>query len=93
MAVESNADRQGKLSVGRLSVAGATTAVVVFVLCWLGMAIPLSGPTHAYVTLFTAAEPRSVAALAEGSLWSLLFGGLVSALFALVYNRVPIRRA
>jgi hypothetical protein len=37
--------------------------------------------------LFTDAEISSGQALAEGTAWSLLFGGLVAGLFALIYNR------
>jgi hypothetical protein len=65
---------------------GAVTAAAVFVLCWLGTLIPWSSPTHAYIGLFTTAEIGSGRALAEGSAWSLLFGGLVGGLFALIYN-------
>ena len=77
-----------KPRVGVLRVAGAAglSAAIIFVLCWLGLFIPLSSPTHAYVGLFTSAEMRSVQALAEGSLWSLLFGFLSGAVFASVYN-------
>jgi hypothetical protein len=75
-----------RLGVRRLVLAGGLTAAVVYVLCWIGMFIPFSSPTHAYVGLFTAAEARSALALAEGTLWSLLFGALVGGLFALIYN-------
>lgn len=70
----------------RLAVAGALTAGVVFALCWLGTFVPYTSPTHAYIGLFTTAPIGSAAALAEGGLWSLLFGALAGALFALVYN-------
>lgn len=78
--------RSNRLGVRRLVVAAGLTAAAVFVLCWVGMFIPFSSPTHAYVGLFTAAEPRSALALAEGTLWSLLFGALVGGLFTLIYN-------
>ena len=74
------------VSVLRLLVAGGATAVVVFVLCWVGTFIPFTSPTHAYISLFTSAEIGSAKALAEGSIWSLLFGSLVAALFAMIYN-------
>jgi hypothetical protein len=70
----------------RLLFAGGVTATVVFVLCWIGTIIPLSSPTHAYIGLFTTADINSGQALAEGTLWSLLFGALVGAAFALIYN-------
>ena len=74
------------LSVARLLIAGGVTAAVVFVLCWVGTFITFSSPTHAYIGLFTNAEVSSVQALAEGALWSLLFGALVGAVFGLIYN-------
>lgn len=79
-------ERRHTLSVNRLLATGAATGAAVFVLCWIGTFIPFSNPTHAYITLFTNAEISSANALAEGTLWSLLFGGLTAALFALFYN-------
>lgn len=79
-------DRSHMLSVTRLLVAGGVTAAAVFILCWAGIFLPFSSPTHAYISLFTNADMSSGRALAEGTLWSLLFGALVGALFALVYN-------
>jgi hypothetical protein len=69
-----------------LLIAGGATAAIVFVLCWVGTFIPFSSPTHAYIGLFTNADVSSVQALAEGTCWSLLFGALVGAAFALIYN-------
>jgi hypothetical protein len=74
------------LSVTRLALAGGATAAAVFVLCWLGTLVPFSSPTHAYVTLFTNADIGSGLALAEGTSWSLLFGFIVGAMFAAIYN-------
>ena len=74
------------LSVARLAVAGGITAAVVFVLCWLGTFVPFSSPTHAYITLFTNADISSGLALAGGTCWSFLFGLIVGAVFALIYN-------
>jgi hypothetical protein len=83
-------NREGRnahvVNVTRLAIAGGVSAAAVFVLCWLGTLIPSSSPTHAYITLFTNADLRSGAALLEGACWSLLFGALVGAVFALVYN-------
>lgn len=78
--------RSNRLGVRRLVIAAGLTAAAAFVLCWLGMFIPFSSPTHAYVGLFTAAEPKSALAFAEGTFWSLLFGALVGGLFGLIYN-------
>ena len=49
-----------KVGVLRLALAGAITASLVFVLCWLGTLVPFSSPTHAYIGLFTPAEMESL---------------------------------
>lgn len=74
------------VSVARLAITGGVTAAVIFVLCWLGTFVPFSSPTHAYITLFTNAQISSGLALAQGFCWSLLFGLIVGAVFALIYN-------
>ena len=74
------------LGVARLLVTGAATGAVVFVICWVGTLLPYGSPTHAYIGLFTNAEMSSGRALIEGSIWSLLFGGLTAGLFAVIYN-------
>ena len=79
-------ERAHTLSVVRLVIAGGVTAAVVFVLCWLGVFIPFSSPTHAYISLFTNAQIGSGQALAQGTCWSFLFGALVGGAFALIYN-------
>ena len=87
LAPSTHDETQGHtLQVTRMIVTGGVTASVVFVLCWLGTFITFSSPTHAYIALFTRAEIGSLAALAEGSLWSLLFGALVAGAFATIYN-------
>lgn len=75
-----------RIGILRLALTGAITAGLVFVLCWLGTLVPFSSPTHAYIGLFTPAELSSGLALAQGTCWSFLFGGLSGALFAWVYN-------
>ena len=79
-------DKLHKISVPRLAAAGGVTAAIIFILCRHGTFIAFARPTHAYIALFTRAEVNSTAALMEGSLWSLLFGVLTGALFAVVYN-------
>ena len=64
-----------RTGVLRLALAGAITAALVLILCWLGTFIPFSSPTHAFIGLFTPAEMNSVAALCQGAAWSFLFGG------------------
>jgi hypothetical protein len=80
------AEARRRLNVPRLLITGGVTAAVVFVLCWLATFLPDSSPTHAYISLFTNADVSSGRALAEGSLWSLLFGALTTGLFGLIYN-------
>jgi len=80
------ADYRHKLSITRLFVTGAATAAAIFVLCWIGTFIPYASPTHAYIGLFTNADMSSGRALVEGTIWSLVFGGLSAALFAVIYN-------
>lgn len=84
-------ERHAALSIPRLLVTGGVTAASVFVLCWVGTFIPFSSPTHAYINLFTNAGIGSGLALAEGTLWSLLFGALVGAIFAMIYNATSPR--
>ena len=75
-----------RINIPRLAAAGGFTAAIAFVLCWLGTFVPFPSPTHAFISLFTAADVSSARALSEGALWSLLFGGLLGGLFGLVYN-------
>lgn len=75
-----------RLGVTRMLASGGLTAGAIFVLCWLGTFIPFASPTHDSIGLFTAADASSPTALAEGLCWSLLFGALVGAAFALIYN-------
>ena len=79
-------DRLHVVNAVRLGIAGGVTAALVFVLCWIGTFVPFSSPTHAYIGMFTNADFSSGQALVEGTLWSLLFGLLVGAAFALIYN-------
>ncbi len=74
------------LSVARVMVSVGFSVLLIFVLCWAGTFIPFSSPTHAFISLFTPARTGSVNALTEGAFWSLLFGALSGAVFALVYN-------
>ncbi|HET7816186.1 MAG TPA: hypothetical protein VFK58_01230 [Sphingomicrobium sp.] len=81
------------LSPVRVGVAGAATGAILFFLCWLSLFLPISSPTHAFIPLFTPAEMRSGQALGEGLAWSLIFGGVLGALFAIAYNAAaPLAR-
>lgn len=75
-----------RIGVLRAALTGAISALVVFLLCWLGTFVPFSSPTHSYLGLFTTAEIGSGAALAGGLCWSFLFGALSGAVLATVYN-------
>ena len=75
-----------RVSITRLSVATGVSAAVIFVLCWIGTFVPFSSPTHAYIGLFTNADISSGVALYEGTCWSFVFGLIVGAVFALIYN-------
>lgn len=75
-----------KLSVLRLALTGAIAAGIFFVLCWLGVLLPIGPATHMYIQLFTSAEMGSALALAQGLCWSVVFGLIMGALVALVYN-------
>jgi hypothetical protein len=91
--MEPEASHIHRIAVLRLALTGAITAALVFFLCWLGTFIPFSSPTHAYIGIFTPADPNSVGALAQGVCWSFLFGGLSGAVLAAVYNALaPLER-
>jgi hypothetical protein len=77
---------RGTISVTRLAISGGITAGLFLVFCWLGTFLPISSPTHAYISLFTNADITSGRALLEGGVWAALFGALISALFGLVHN-------
>ena len=75
-----------RLGVMRLAATLGVGAGLIFGLCWLGLFIPLSSPTHTYIGMFTTAAPNSGAALLEGTAWSVLFGGLTGTVLAVLYN-------
>ncbi len=74
------------IGILRLAATLGLSAGVVFVLCWAGTFIAGASLTHAYIGLFTLAEPHSVQALVEGTCWSLAFGALAGAVIAICYN-------
>jgi hypothetical protein len=94
MTIATHSDRlhSSHLNIAHVAVTSGLTATLVFVLCWLGTLIPLSGPTHAYIGLFAVAPVSSLLALAQGSCWSLFFGGLVGGIFAAISNALPAPR-
>ena len=74
------------IGVRRLAATLGLGAALIFFLCWLGTFVPISSPTHAYIGLFTFAQPNSGAALLEGGIWSFLFGALTGTVLAALYN-------
>lgn len=82
-----------ELSVVRMLVAGGTSALAVYVACWIAAQLPASSPTHAFISLFTSAEVTSGAALVEGGVWAMVFGAFVTSIFSLIYNlTAPLTR-
>jgi len=81
---------RGTIGVTRLAISGGVTAGVFLVFCWLGAFLPISGPTHAYISLFTNAEINSGRALLEGGIWAALFGAVISGLFGVVHNAIAV---
>jgi hypothetical protein len=75
-----------RIGVAQLAARLGVGAVLIFALCWVGIFIPASSPTQAYIGLLTSAQPNSGAALLEGSVWSFLFGALTGTVLAALYN-------
>ena len=72
----------------------AVALIILFVICAIVQALaPGLQATHAWIGLFTAAEPQSVRAWAEGLFFSALFGAVAGAVFAAAYNAALNRTA
>jgi len=77
----------------RLAVTGAGTLLILFVLCWVGAALSLPGPSHMFVALFTVAPFLSWYAVCQGSFGALVFGAAGGAILSWVYNAsAPLER-
>lgn len=74
------------IPVLRLAGAGAVTLVAIYAICWVALLLPFPSATHAYLGLFTNADPTSGVALVQGLFWSAIFGLLAGALGGLAYN-------
>lgn len=61
---------------------GAVVGGTIFITCWFLAFAPVTA-THSLISLFTTAEPTSLAALALGSCWSIIFGAWVGFLIAI----------
>ena len=75
-----------RLGLLRCVLTGAASVGVFYLLCWVGAAIAMPGPSHMFVSLFTAAPVASGAALGIGLSWAVAFGALAGALIAIIYN-------
>jgi hypothetical protein len=75
-----------KLSIVRCTLTGAAVLVIQFAICWASAAAGFAGGSHMYISIFTLEPVGSLDALAIGSCWSVVFGGLTGALIAITYN-------
>lgn len=74
------------ISIIRLSLTGALSVLTLYVACWVAL-VALNIPvTHMFLSLFTANEMTSVAALCVGGFWSFIWGGFAGAVIAVMYN-------
>jgi hypothetical protein len=86
MSVESAANHSHRIGITRATLSGAITLGMLFVLCWIGARLPLITVSHMFVQLFTTEPMTSTGALLEGTLWSVVFGGLFAFVAASTYN-------
>ena len=75
-----------RVSALRLAASGAITLSVLFALCWVATSIVPVGPSHMYISLFTAAPINSLSALVMGGLAALISGSIGGAILAWTYN-------
>ena len=75
------------LSYVRSASTGAFSTLIIFALCWVGVALgfPLT-LSHAFVGLFTLEAVGSLNALLIGGLSAFLAGGIGGAIIAHCYN-------
>ena len=83
---ETVAQHSHRIAPVRLAATGALSTAIFYILCWAGAALGIVPVTHMYLNLFSNAPMGSTAMLAEGGLWSVLFGLLAGGLIALIYN-------
>ena len=72
------------LSVIRIGTITGLSAGVLYIFCWLGAVIGLVAVTHMYLRLFSDADQTSIAALVEGTAFSIAFGFLAGVIFGVV---------
>lgn len=83
---ETVATHMHRIAPMRLAATGALFTGIFYILCWTGAALGIVPVTHMYLNLFSNAPMGSTAMLADGALWSVLFGLLAGGLIALIYN-------
>lgn len=82
--IESSPSR--RLNVLRVTVATSLAATAFITLCWIGARIGFGPASHMYVNMFSNAGVSSLPALLAGICWSFLGGGVIGAVYALIYN-------
>jgi hypothetical protein len=87
-APSNNPARASRLGLLHCAVTGALVFGVILVACWLGAVLTPMPVTHMYISMFSAAEITSSAALFAGLCWSLIFGAWAGLVLALVNNFV-----
>ncbi len=92
MSAEGTPNHSHPIDILRATVTGAITLGIIFVGCWVGARVPLITVSHMFVQLFTTQPPASTGALLEGTLWSVVFGGLTALIAAVTYNVMGARR-
>lgn len=74
-----------RASVVRLSLTGAVSLTIVYILCWLGAVLNIA-VTHRFIGLFTDGDVTAVSTLLIGGCWALAAGLVIGAVIAIVYN-------
>jgi uncharacterized membrane protein len=76
-----------RLNYYRSASTGAFSTVIIFALCWAGVALGLTLTlSHGFVSLFTLEPVGSVNALLIGGGFAFLAGGIAGAIIAHCYN-------
>ena len=75
-----------RLNVLRVTVATSLAGTAFIILCWIGAVIGFGPASHMYVNMFSNAGVSSLPALLAGICWSFLGGGVIGAVYALIYN-------
>lgn len=80
---------RNQLSLRTVGTALSVTLVALYVACFLSVLfLPMLPLSHAWLGLFTAAWPMSVAGLLQGILINVVVGWLAAAVYVATYNRL-----